>query len=231
MEKISMVITIDGPVASGKSTIARLLAQELGFYYLYTGLLYRGLAAILVTHYGYDEAQLKHPRKEDLDDLLTGNRFEYRYEDGEPQIYFEGKAITGLLKTREVDNWSSISSADPAVRHAVLERQVSIGKLYNVVADGRDTGSVVFPDAVCKIFLTASLEVRAARWQSDQEKLGKLFSLDESMQIVAERDERDRTRSHSPLVQAVDAHVVDNTTLSREETVAIIKAHVLKALS
>lgn len=224
-----MIITIDGPVASGKSTIARLLAKELDFYYLYTGLLYRGIAALLVKELGYTEEDLKHPRKEDLDLLLKGDAFEYCYKNGEAQIYFKGKSITESLKTREVDNWSSISSADPTVRNAIFERQVLIGKQHNMVADGRDTGSVVFPDAAVKIFLTASLEIRAARWQRDQAKMGLIFSDEESKHIVEERDERDRTRTHSPLIKAKDAIVIDSTYLSCNEVVAAIKVYVLQA--
>ncbi len=226
-----MVITIDGPVASGKSTVAKSLAHELGFYYLYTGLLYRGLAYVLVRYKGYSEEQLRAPAQVDLGDILRDGRLEYRYENGEPSILFDGEDITAVLKTREVDGWSSLSSADPVVRKAVFDMQVKIGTLYNVVADGRDTGSVVFPDAFCKFFLTARLSVRAQRWQQDQARVGKIYTLAESEQIVQERDQRDITRAHSPLIQAPEAFLVDNSDLTSDQTIEIMKNRVMERMA
>ncbi|HBL98854.1 TPA: (d)CMP kinase [Candidatus Dependentiae bacterium] len=224
-----MVVTIDGPVASGKSTVAKRLASELGFYYLYTGLLYRAIAYVLVHHKGYSDQELKAPLQADLDDILKDGRLDYSYEANEPAVYFDGENITPYLKTREIDGWSSLSSADPRVRHAIFEMQVRIGKLYNVVADGRDTGSVVFPDALCKFYLTAEPRVRALRWQQDQAKAGVSYTLDECERIVNERDQRDITRVHSPLIQAVGAHRIDNSNLSIDETVAMMKRLVVAA--
>lgn len=221
-----MVITIDGPVASGKSSVASALAQELGFYYLYTGLLYRGIAYILVEKFGYDRERLKSPCEADLTHLMEC--FEYRYEKGAPQIYYKKVNITSFLKSAEIDDFSSLSSANQYVRKAILQRQILMGQQYDLVADGRDMGTVVYPDAPCKFFLTASVEVRARRWQKDQAAQGTSFSLDEAMRIVAERDQRDSTRTYSPLRPASDAIIVDNSTYSLEETVALMREFVQK---
>lgn len=223
-----MIIAIDGPVASGKSTIARLLAQKLGFYYLYTGFLYRGLAYVLAHRYGYTDAQMQQVRSEDLDAIVHAHyngarRFEYRYEDGVAKIFFEGHDISHFLKTKEIDNWSSRISSQPLVRHAVFEYQVRIGREHDLVAEGRDMGTVVFPQADYKFFLTASVEVRAQRWQEMQQKQGFNYSLEQSKAAVMERDRRDEGREHSPLKKAADAMVVDSSDLTVHEAVQLLE--------
>lgn len=223
-----MIIAIDGPVASGKSTVARRLAQELGIFYLYTGLLYRGIAYILVKQYGYDEARLHHPKESDIDDVLKADRLIYRYENGLPKLLFDGKDITSFLKQGEVDRWSSSSSADPYVRHAILSIQIKIGKEHDVVAEGRDMGTVVFPHADFKFFLTAGLERRAALWRAMQEGLGRTYSIEQSIAEVAERDRRDTTRVHSPLKQAPDAILIDGTNKTIEQIVDEMRKLVLE---
>lgn len=221
-----MIIAIDGPVASGKSTIARRLARELNFYYLYTGLLYRGIAYILVKKFGYDESMLRQPDHADVDAIVQTGRFVYRYADGEPHIIFEGKDITAELKKGEVDGWSSLSSADPYVRQAIFETQANLGEKYDLVAEGRDIGTVVFPHADYKFFLTASVEQRAIWWQEMQERLGRSYSREESMREVVQRDRRDTTREHSPLVKAPDALVIDSTGMTLDEVVDVLRAEI-----
>jgi cytidylate kinase len=218
-----MIITIDGPVASGKSTIAQRLAHDLGFYYLYTGLLYRGIAYVLVHQYGYDDVMLKTPKQADVNAVLKAGRLVYRYEREQAQVWYDEINITPFLKTKEIDATSSISSADPYVRAAILQLQVRIGQEHDIVADGRDMGTVVFPQAVCKFFLTASPEVRAARWQADQLRAGKEYAMAEALQVVSMRDERDTTREHSPLKPALDAIIVDNSSLDIAQTVAYMR--------
>lgn len=214
-----MIIAIDGPVASGKSTIGQEIAHRLGFYYLYTGMLYRGIAYALVKAYGYDEQKLKNPDKKHVDDLLAAGRLEYRYSEGRAQLLFDGTDITDRLKTAEVDNWASTSSALPVVRQAILHIQQEIGRTHDIVADGRDMGTVVFPDAEYKFFLTASVEVRARRWQADQKRMGNDLSLQECIAKISERDHRDTTREHSPLIQAPDAIVIDSSELDLPRTI------------
>ena len=217
-----MIITIDGPVASGKSTVARLLAQKLGFYYLYTGFLYRGFAYVLAHAYNYDTENFSCPRDADVDDIIYNHTFEYRYEEGQPKIIFDGNDITPFLKTKEVDNWASLVSAYPHVRHVVFEHQVRIGKAHDVVAEGRDTGTVVFPSADYKFFLTSPVEVRAERWQRMQQKMGFNYSLEECLKAVRERDARDADRSHSPLRRAPEALYIDNAHMTISETIDLM---------
>lgn len=224
-----MIITIDGPVASGKSTVAQLLAKKLGFYYLYTGFLYRGIAYVLATHYGYDEVSLTHLKPEDVDTIVHKQRFEYCYNEKGPQVFFEGTDITRYLKSKDVDNWSSLISAMPFVRHAVFEYQVRIGKKYDVVAEGRDMATVVFPQAEYKFFLTASDDVRAKRWQQMQAKRGENYSYEESLATIRERDQRDAGRAHSPLMQAQDATLIDNSSMDIDQTVQAIEGYVKNA--
>lgn len=226
-----MIITIDGPVASGKSTVACQLAQELGFFYLYTGFLYRGLAYVLVHDYCYNDVQLRDVREEDLDAIVhyrTSDKriFEYKYEEGAAKIFYKGKDISPFLKTKEIDNYSSLISAQPLVRHAVLEYQVRMGHEYNLVAEGRDVGTVVFPDANYKFFLTASVDVRAQRWQEMQKKLGADYSFQESKAAIMERDRRDQDRKASPLKAAKDAIVIDCSNISIDEVVNLLKAKI-----
>jgi cytidylate kinase len=221
-----MIITIDGPVASGKSTVARQLAQELGFYYLYTGFLYRGVAYVLVKFYQYEDAKLATAQPDDLKDLLEQHEFEYRYEQGKPYIFFDGVDVTPFLKTKAVDNWSSLVSAQPIVRHAIFEYQVSLGCGRNVVAEGRDMATVVFPQAEYKFFLTASEEVRAWRWQRMQEQMGNEYTREESVVAVHERDKRDKERVYSPLKPSADTHIIDGSNMTVAEIIAIIKSFI-----
>lgn len=228
-----MIIAIDGPVASGKSTVARALAHDLGFYYLYTGFLYRGLAYVLAHKYHYNDAMMANPRQEDVDAIVHAHdghaaSFEYRYEQGLPKIFFKGEDISAHLKTKQVDVWSSILSSHPLVRHAVFEYQVRIGREHDVVAEGRDMGTVVFPDAHYKFFLTASDNVRAQRWQVMQKQQGFDYSFEESLQAVHERDARDSGREISPLIKAPDALLIDASHMTVAEILEYIEGLVRK---
>jgi CMP/dCMP kinase len=226
-----MIITIDGPVASGKSTVARQLAQELHFYYLYTGFLYRGLAYVLAYEYGYDDIQMRNVQQADLDAIVHAQEqgkklFEYRYEQGAPKIFFKDKDISLFLKTKEIDNYSSLISAQPQIRQAIFEYQVQMGREQNLVAEGRDVGTIVFPEAEYKFFLTASVDVRAKRWQEMQKKLGDTYTFEESKIAIMERDRRDEQRAHSPLKPADDAIIIDCSDMNVHEVVQKIKSYI-----
>ncbi len=225
-----MIITIDGPVASGKSTVAQKLAERFGYYYLYTGLLYRALAYALVTSFGYTNETLAEPSQEHIDALLVNGRLVYCFDKYGAHILFDGTDITAYLKSEFVDGISSISSANPRVRGAVFVLQQSIALGNDVVADGRDTGTVVFPDAQVKFFLTASLEERARRWRIGQSVLGNVVSKEESEAAVLMRDTRDRERTVSPLKQADDAILVDNTNWTIDETIGYMTSIVQRAI-
>lgn len=226
-----MIITIDGPVASGKSTVAEELARRFGYYYLYTGLLYRALAYALVKEFGYTEEQLAEPRKSDIDQLLVDGRIRYVYDAYGPHVYLDAHEITQHLKTAFVDRISSVSSANPYVRRAIAILQKNISNHNNIVADGRDTGTVVFPNAEVKFFLTATVQERARRWQQGQAAQGNNFSLEEAISAVEMRDGRDIRREFSPLKQAEDAILVDNSFLTISETIDHMAAVVARVLS
>lgn len=224
-----MIITIDGPVASGKSSVARLLAQKINFYYLYTGLLYRSLAYVAVRDLNYTLESLSAVTSHDMKSIFSPHVYEYRYTVSHgAEIWYKGENLTSYLKLAEVDRMASIISAQLHVRECVLLLQRYIGAQHNIIADGRDCGTVVFPYAEYKFFLTASLEMRAKRWQSDQAKQGKVFSFEEALEKVAERDKRDSERQHSPLIPAHDAIIVDNSHFSLQETCDVLFEYINK---
>ena len=210
-----MIITIDGPTASGKSTVAKNLAKKLGFTYLNSGLLYRGIAYILVNFFHYNSERLIAPKQADLDQII--HNLQYLYEHGQSKIIYKNLDITAYLKTKEMDNYSSISSACPNVRASLMSIQRRIGENQDMIAEGRDTGTVVFPQANLKIFLTASLQVRAARWLQFMHNQNKDYTLSESMAAVDARDQRDINRTIAPLIPAPGALIIDSSNLTIQQ--------------
>ncbi|MCK4517659.1 (d)CMP kinase [Candidatus Babeliales bacterium] len=225
-----MIITIDGPVASGKSSVAKALAKELGFYYLYTGLLYRAVAYLLIKENGGDFAQglahewLATSEVEFIKDIC----YDYGEESGNsrPYIFYKNEEITEHLYDRSLEQPASIVSANKYVRAGLLETQRNIGKKYDIVADGRDCGSVVFPEADYKFYLTADVDVRVRRLLLDKKRhiLAKSIQAEEKTSQLAKeelerRDKRDREREVAPLVIPEGAIVVDNSKLSQLETI------------
>lgn len=224
-----MIVTIDGPTASGKSTVARMLAKKLGFYYLNTGMLYRALAYLLINHCGYKSTDLPDPKQVDVARCLDPQKLVYCYEpDGSVRITFAGEYITPHLKMSEIDRASSLVSANQMVREQLLQFQRWYGQQYDVVAEGRDLGSVVFPDADYKFFLSASIKERACRWQADRARQGEQFSLEQSIEKVTVRDKRDQERAISPLKVSEDAIEIDNSDLSLDQTVEQMFAFIKK---
>lgn len=222
-----MIITIDGPAASGKSTVARAVAEKLSIYYLNTGLLYRALGYILVDTYGYTSEQLANPDEQLVKSIFDTERFVYCYtEASKEHICIDHIDITGELKKPAVDRYASIVSANPMVRLFVLGYQRSFAQNASLVADGRDAGSRVFPNAEFKFFLTAPLDVRAARWQKDQERRGFDVSLNDSIEEVALRDERDSSRAHAPLVITEDAQIINTSDCTIEQVIDRILKHI-----
>lgn len=215
-----MIITIDGPAASGKSTIARILAERLGYYYLCSGLLYRALSYVLLTFRGYTLETLDQLKQEDIDYCFDAVRFSYRYDEkNKEHIFFNDSDITIYLKDRSIDKASSIISVNMHVRDAITHMQHRIADGHDIVTDGRDVGSLVFPDAEYKFFITAAIEVRAERWRHDQEKYDHYFSLEEAITIITDRDERDKTRQVGPLIIPEGAIIVDTSELNVEQTI------------
>ena len=203
------VITIDGPTASGKGTIASLVAQRLGWHTLDSGALYR-LTALSCLRRGVDvqdQAQVQQAAQN------LNVRFDY------PQIYMDGEDVTDAIRQEEVGNLASRVAALPLVREALLQRQRDFRVAPGLVGDGRDMGTVVFPDAPLKIFLLADAQVRAQRRCKQLSEKGISANLTSLLADLRARDERDRSRTHAPLVPAQGAHIVDSSQLSIQEVV------------
>ena len=214
-----MVITIDGPVASGKSTMARLLAQQLDFYYINSGLLFRAIAYVLVARYGYQAETLEHASGQELLSIIVHHTITYRYRES-AQILIDGVDVTAQLKSAAIDRAASLVSVHEAVREKVLHMQHEIALTQNCVVEGRDAGTAVFPDAELHFFLTAPLEVRAGRWQKDQAGKDMVVTLEQAMTAIAERDERDSRRLCAPLRIPDGAIVIDAGTRTIPEVLA-----------
>lgn len=210
-------VAIDGPAGAGKSTIAKLVAKEKGYVYVDTGAMYRGAWQ---SH--FLENGIEAEEKEKIAEACKDADVTIRYEDGQQQVYLNGKNITAKLREEAVGNMASKSSAIPEVRAKLLELQRELARKEDVIMDGRDIGTCVLPDADVKVFLTASVETRAKRRYDELVEKGVACDLEEIARDIAERDERDSTREIAPLKQAEDAVLVDSSHMTIEEVVAAI---------
>jgi cytidylate kinase len=211
---LAPVITIDGPTASGKGTIAQAVARALGFACLDSGALYR-VVALLALRQAIDTGDA--PRLADL-----ARSAEPRFESGRVQLGSED--LSEAIRAEEVGRAASLVSAHAAVRSELLQRQRALRRWPGLVADGRDMGTVVFPDACVKVFLTAAVEVRAERRLKQLKEKGYSVKLADLVRDLRERDERDRTRAVAPLVAADDAFELDTSHLGIDEAVAQVLA-------
>jgi len=198
------VIAIDGPSASGKGTVAQLVARKLGFHYLDSGALYRlvALKAIQLNADMQNSGQLAE---------IARNLNVYFKDE---QIFLDGIIVTNDIRAEQCGIMASQLAAYPQVRAALTERQRAFRQLPGLVTDGRDMGSVIFPDAVLKIYLTASAEVRAQRRHKQLIEKGMNANIADLLQDIQKRDERDSSRSIAPLQQEVDAKLLDTTSLT-----------------
>lgn len=212
-----MIITLDGPCGSGKSTLAQKLAHQLGFFYINSGYLYRSLAYILVEEFDYTTEQLQSPASHHVQHILDEAHFIYEYKNGIVQIFFKGSAITHHLKTTTVSDHASLISADFMVRQAIVALQKKFGAMYNIVTDGRDGGTEIYPHAEFKFYVIAHEEIRARRLQADFEKTGKIIDFHDVLHMTQMRDARDMTRLISPLKKAHDAIEIDTSHRSVQE--------------
>ncbi|MCL2332538.1 MAG: (d)CMP kinase [Actinomycetia bacterium] len=211
-----MIIAIDGPAGSGKSTVARRIAAQLGFHYLDTGAMYRAVT-VAATHRGIpleDEGALAS--------LARSAVISFGYTVGEAlptQVMIEGEDVTLAIRTPEADAGVSVVARQPAVRAALVEQQRALAAEADTVIEGRDIGTVVFPNAELKVFLTADPKVRARR--RIEERGGEIDGRATYEALLA-RDDADSQREHSPLVAAPDARVLDTTELTLDEVTARI---------
>ena len=213
------VVTLDGPSGSGKGTVSQRLAQELGWHYLDSGAIYRALA------HAAQQAGVNDP--DDAAALALDLDLSFRpAEDGGAAVMLDGVDITKAIRTEECGARASQLAAEPVVRAALLERQRRFRQAPGLVADGRDMGTVVFPDAQVKIYLTASPEVRAERRYKQLKNQGKSDNIARLLEVIRERDARDAERETSPMKPAADAIVLDTSDLSLDEVIEQVRQKV-----
>jgi CMP/dCMP kinase len=204
-----IIVAIDGPAGAGKSTIARNIAAKLGFVYVDTGAMYRAVALwAWRTKVAFDDMH----RLEQL-----AREAEIRFEPGSDRVLLNGEDVSGAIRTPEIGAGASKVAAVPAVRRALVEKQRSMSETASIVMEGRDIGSIVFPEATVKIFLDAPSDVRASRRTRQLALTGRVVDQTATVREIEERDHRDRTRPEAPLVQAPDAVYLDSGGLSVDE--------------
>ena len=211
------VVTVDGPSGAGKGTLSSLLAKKLGWHFLDSGAIYRVLAVAALHH------DLPCDDEECVVPLATGLDVSFETNGDSTRIILEGEDVTDDIRTEEVGAVASKVAALPRVREALLRRQRAFQQDPGLVADGRDMGTVVFPSARLKIFLTASSEVRAKRRHIELQNRGQEVNMRDLIEDIEERDLRDRTRTLSPLIPAEDSVVIDSSTMSLDEVLSFTK--------
>ena len=211
-------IAIDGPAGAGKSTVAKRVAKEMGFVYVDTGAMYRALAVFFLKN------GIKPEETEKIAKACKEATVTIGYEDGVQQVYLNGENVTSMLRTEEVGNMASVSSAIPEVRAQLLELQRELARTQDVVMDGRDIGTNILPNAEVKVYLTASVGTRAKRRYLELQEKGVACDLAEISKDIEERDTRDMNRAIAPLCQASDATYVDSSDMTIDEVVNTIKA-------
>jgi len=214
MQESTPVITIDGPSGAGKGTVARTLADQLGWHLLDSGAIYRVLAVAIQHH------QLDLDDEEPL--VPVAAHLDVQFEitsQGESKVILEGENVTELIRTEAIGELASKVAAFPRVREALLRRQRAFSGGPGLIADGRDMGTVVFPQAKVKIFLTASAEERAQRRFNQLKEMGIDVNIGRLLEDIRQRDERDQNRKVAPLIPADGSLIIDSTSISVSEVV------------
>ena len=206
-------IAIDGPAGAGKSTIARRVAKELSFIYVDTGAMYRAMALYLL------RKEVNKDDTEQIGNICQDAEISIEYQNGEQIVLLNDENVNSYLRTEEVGNMASVSSAVPRVREKLLSLQRKLARDMSVVMDGRDIGTTILPDADVKIYLTASSLTRARRRYLELQEKGTVCNLDDIQKDIEERDQRDMSREISPLRQAEDAVLVDSSNLTIQQVV------------
>lgn len=227
MTELAPVITIDGPSGAGKGTISHMLADRLGWHLLDSGAIYRVLSLAALHH------------NVDLDNeealSLLASHLDVQFLTGDVKhgvkVILEGEDVTSDIRTQECSNAASKVAAFPRVREALLRRQRAFNTMPGLIADGRDMGTVVFPNAPAKLYLTASAEERAQRRYNQLQDKGFDVNIDRLLVEIKERDDRDMNRKVAPLVAADDALVIDTTAIDIEQVLDIAMQHIVTKLS
>ena len=211
-------IAIDGPAGAGKSTIARALAKELGYYYVDTGAIYRTVA------YFMDLLGVSPKDIDGVERYIDELTIEIEYdEEGKQHMLMNGMDVTGDIRTQDISQKASLVSAHAVVRDVLLDMQRDVARKHNVIMDGRDIGTVVLPDATVKIFLTATPEVRAKRRTDEMLAKGQKAEYAQVLKDIQQRDYQDSHRAVAPLKQAKDAYLLDTSELDIEGVIAAMK--------
>ena len=215
-----MIIAIDGPSGAGKSTLAKRLAKELGYIYVDTGAMYRALALKVLRERVdlADDASMAR--------LIGSTTIDLRQVDGALQVLLDGADVAAEIRTPQVSQMASKASALGAVRARLLELQRDMARRGSIVAEGRDIGTVVFPQAEVKIFLQASAAERARRRFTELQGAGQSVDLTETLREIEERDKRDSERNLAPLRQADDALMIDSSSFDADQVMARVLAHI-----
>ena len=220
-----LIVAIDGPAGAGKSTVAKRLAKELGYTYMDTGAMYRAFA------WKVRQGGIELEDEEKLREALRQTNIELSEHEGNPKVLLDGRDVTAEIRTPELSQWASKISALGPVRQRMVELQRAMGARGGVVAEGRDIGTVVFPQADVKVFLTAGPEERAKRRFAELQGQGKQVSLDETLEEMVERDRRDQERALAPLRRAEDAMAIDSTGRTVDRVMEQIMHEIKKKMS
>ena len=225
MNKKGLVIAIDGFSSTGKSSISKVVADTLGLIHIDTGAMYRAITLFGLRNFKNEKQEI------DLSKLLqnlNGISLEFRENSGKLEIYLDGENVSKEIRTTEVSDNVSFIAKQPEVRERLVVLQRNIAEKQGVIMDGRDIGTVVLPNADYKFFLTASADERARRRFLELQSLGIETTIEEVKQNLIERDRIDSEREISPLKQAEDAILIDNTNLNKEETIELILSYIKK---
>ena len=225
MNKKGLVIAIDGFSSTGKSSISKVVADTLGLIHIDTGAMYRAITLFGLRNFKNEKQEI------DLSKLLQNLNeisLEFRENSGKLEIYLNGENVSKEIRTTEVSDNVSFIAKQPEVRERLVVLQRDIAEKQGVIMDGRDIGTVVLPNADYKFFLTASADERARRRFLELQSLGIETTIEEVKQNLIERDRIDSERDISPLKQAEDAILIDNTNLNKEETIDLILSYIKK---